>query len=134
MWKKVLVTIAVGIGIAMFSGLLSVSAQGVKEDRGQKLFMQYCASCHGADGKGGGPVAATLKTAIPNLTTYEKRNGKFDQLRVQNIIAGEVGVLAHGSKEMPVWGYIFRQKAGGNSTSKLNVFALATYIKSIQQK
>lgn len=134
MWRKVLVTIAIGISIAMFSGLLSVSAQGVKEDRGQKLFMQYCASCHGADGKGGGPVAATLKTAIPNLTTYEKRIGKFDQLRVQHIIAGEVDVPAHGNKEMPVWGYIFRQKTGGNSTAKLNVFALATYIKSIQQK
>lgn len=29
---------------------------------GKQMFVNYCASCHGADGKGDGPAAAALKT------------------------------------------------------------------------
>ena len=29
--------------------------------QGRALFRQYCSSCHGVDGKGGGPSAAALK-------------------------------------------------------------------------
>jgi mono/diheme cytochrome c family protein len=29
---------------------------------GKEMFATYCAVCHGADGKGGGPAAAALKT------------------------------------------------------------------------
>lgn len=134
MWRKLFITLAFGIGVMLLSEAFPAVTQGAKEDRGQKLYMQYCASCHGTDGKGGGPVAPSLKTAIPDLTTIEKRNGKFDQLRIQYIIAGEVEVGAHGQKEMPVWGYIFRQKPGGPSGATLNVYALATYVKSIQAK
>ena len=134
MLRKIFVTLAFGIGVLLLSETFPAVTQGAKEDRGQKLYMQYCASCHGTDGKGGGPVASSLKTAIPDLTTIEKRNGKFDQLRMQHVIAGEVEVAAHGQKEMPVWGYVFRQKPGGQSGSTLSVYALATYLKSIQAK
>jgi mono/diheme cytochrome c family protein len=128
-------TTVVGIGLLLFAQSFPAVTQGAnKQDPGQKLFMQYCASCHGLDGKGGGPVAASLKTTIPDLTTIEKREGKFNQMRIQNIISGEIGVAAHGEKGMPVWGFIFRHKAGGQSAATLNIFALAGYIKSIQQK
>ena len=35
---------------------------------GRLLFRAYCAACHGADGKGGGPAAASLKSPPPDLT------------------------------------------------------------------
>ena len=80
---------------------------------GRKLFLQYCASCHGMDGKGGGPVAGQLKTAPHDLTKIEKEDGKFPFNRVQRIVSGE-GVEVHGTKEMPVWGtYLRRQKGEG---------------------
>jgi mono/diheme cytochrome c family protein len=122
-------------GILLLAQSFPSATQGAgKENRGQRLYMQYCASCHGTDGKGGGPVAPSLKTAVPDLTTIEKRDGKFDQLKVQNIISGEIGVTAHGGKDMPVWGYIFRRKTGGQTASMVNVYAVATYLKSIQEK
>ncbi|MBL8188523.1 MAG: cytochrome c [Acidobacteria bacterium] len=124
-----------GLALAVQSVSTSqVSAQSNKNDRGQQLFQQYCASCHGVDGKGGGPVAASLKNPIPDLTMIEKRDGKYDQLKVQNIISGEYEIAAHGKKDMPVWGYIFKQKTGSAMTSRLQIYALGTYLKSIQAK
>jgi hypothetical protein len=64
----------------------------------------------------------------------EKRDGKYDQLKVQNIISGEYEIAAHGEKDMPVWGYIFKRKSGSESTSRLQIYALGTYLKSIQAK
>ncbi|MEW6127224.1 MAG: c-type cytochrome [Acidobacteriota bacterium] len=105
-------------------------------DRGRKLYLQYCASCHGIDGMGNGPVTPNLKVAPPDLTAIEKNEGKFPSLRIQNVIAGEVGqteLTIHGTKEMPVWGNIFRLKKG-QTHSILNVYALTKYIESIQKK
>jgi len=128
---------AAGLFVLAFSlsaPLSNAGAQGKdKNERGQKLFAQYCASCHGVDGKGSGPAAASLKNKLMDLTMIEKRDGKFDQIHIQNIISGDKEVIGHGSKEMPVWGTYFRIK-GDTSVSTLNVYALARYLKAIQQK
>ena len=77
---------------------------------GGKIFSNYCASCHGVNGNGNGPVAPALKTKVPDLTTLARRNGgKFPAVRVRGIIAGDERYAAHGSREMPVWGPIFHQ-------------------------
>ena len=36
-------------------------------ERGQKLFEQFCANCHGKTGQGDGPLAAALKPRPANL-------------------------------------------------------------------
>jgi mono/diheme cytochrome c family protein len=36
---------------------------------GKTMYKQYCAACHGADGKGRGPAAASLNTRPSDLTT-----------------------------------------------------------------
>src|SRR5689334_9844686 len=124
MLRRMIATTVIGIGLLLLAQSFPSVTQGAnREDRGQKLYMQYCASCHGVDGKGGGSVAPSLKTTIPDLTTIEKRNGKFDQNKVQQIISGEIGFSAHGQKDMPVWGFIFRQKAGGQPVATANVYA-----------
>lgn len=111
-----------------------VSAQKAgKNARGSKLFMQHCASCHGVDGKGGGPVAPSLKGTMPDLTMIPKENGKYPSLRVLHIISGDKDVVSHGSKEMPVWGQVFRVNRG-DASAKLDIYALQEYIESIQQK
>lgn len=100
--------------------------------RGRKLYNQYCASCHGMDAKGNGPVASELKTAPSNLTTIAQRHGgKFDAIHVQLNIDGEKEVPAHGSRDMPVWGSYFRSTKG-ESYAKMNVYALAEYLKAVQ--
>ena len=37
-------------------------------DAGRNEFLSKCATCHGADGKGDGPLGSKLKTKPPNLT------------------------------------------------------------------
>ena len=78
---------------------------------GAKIFRYYCAACHGADGRGNGPASAALKHAVPDLTLISQRNGgKFPYQRVKQIIEGrEPGPLAHGDREMPIWGPIFQE-------------------------
>ena len=42
--------------------------------KGADLFRSYCASCHGREGKGDGPVAPALNAKVPDLTTIESPN------------------------------------------------------------
>ncbi len=75
-------------------------------DGGRVEYLSSCAACHGNDGKGGGPVASQLKVAAPNLTQLAKKNGGvFPLYSVYEKIDGRQEVKAHGSRDMPIWGY-----------------------------
>jgi mono/diheme cytochrome c family protein len=101
---------------------------------GASLYRNYCATCHGPGGKGNGPAAAALKTPPPDLTVLAKNNkGKFPDLKVQYILENGTDLAAHGSKDMPVWGPIFRSM-GADYLRHQREVNLATYLKSIQGK
>ena len=130
-----LLTIAilvVGVSIVGYNFTASASQGKGKNAEGKKLFMQYCASCHGADAKGTGPAAPSLKMAPRNLTKIDKVDGKFPFTRVQETISGEGIIPAHGSSAMPVWGAYLRRNKGENF-AKLDLYNLTKYIESIQQ-
>jgi len=77
-------------------------------DIGKSEFQSSCASCHGADGKGKGPVSEQLKVQPSDLTTLAKSNGGvFPTKAVYETIYGSKKVPAHGTREMPVWGERF---------------------------
>jgi len=103
---------------------------------GKDMFMNYCAVCHGKEGKGDGPAASALKTPPANLTTLTKRyNGKFPAVHVSSTILGEADVSAHGSREMPIWGSLFRSlDPQGDPIVRQRAVSLSDYIKSIQEK
>jgi predicted CxxxxCH...CXXCH cytochrome family protein len=103
---------------------------------GDQMFKSYCASCHGLDAKGSGPAAAALKMPIPDLTTISQRHGgTYPELQVVSAVRGDMNVTAHGSKDMPVWGYVFREmNNGGEREAQLRVRNLVKYIESIQHK
>ena len=103
---------------------------------GPKVYQAYCAVCHGSDGKGNGPAAATLKTWPADLTTIAKRNdGTVPTLHVAEKIEGEGVVTAHGSREMPLWGPVFRSLAHGHADSpRVRMNNLLVYLESIQEK
>ena len=66
--------------------------------QGPALYTAYCTVCHGKDGKGGGPMAKSLKVAPLDLTRIAIRNrGTFPMVRMQRIISGEdpSGVFAN---------------------------------------
>jgi hypothetical protein len=66
---------------------------------GPVLFRAYCASCHGMDAKGGGPMVASLRVKPADLTRIAARNGGvFPKMRVERIISGEEQPASgHGS-------------------------------------
>jgi mono/diheme cytochrome c family protein len=102
---------------------------------GSDLYVAYCATCHGRDGKGHGPMAQVLKSPLPDLTRIAHRNhGKFPTGRVERIISGEQEFTpAHGSREMPLWGPIFSEIVWDRDLGRVRVHNLAKYLESIQQ-
>ena len=100
---------------------------------GSQLFRNYCATCHGATGRGDGPLADQLRRIPPDLTRFSARNGGvFPSERVYRIVDGR-GVPSHGDREMPVWGDVFRSSRAGE-TSAERIRAIVTYLEGIQER
>lgn len=77
-------------------------------DVGKTEYLANCASCHGVDAKGDGPVSKELKTRVTDLTGLAKKNkGVFPLNSIYRIIDGRDPIASHGTREMPVWGYRF---------------------------
>lgn len=104
---------------------------------GPDLFRAYCATCHGEDGRGQGPVASSLKTRPSDLTTLASRNGGvFPSARVRSVLSGDgktASVVAHGSSAMPVWGPIFRALEAGPQAD-VRVANLVRHLEATQQR
>ena len=102
---------------------------------GKDLFHEYCAVCHGKDGKGGGPAAGALKATPADLTQLTKtHDGKFPVGAVRQLLGGGSSTPAHGSGDMPIWGPVFRGMSPNQSIAALRVDNLVRYLESIQQK
>lgn len=104
---------------------------------GKEMFTQYCAVCHGTDGKGAGPAAPALKTAPADLTTLAKRSegGKFPRDRVATLLKSGTGPSAHGSSDMPIWGSLFKSlDPMHDSVVQQRIKNLNDYLVSIQAK
>lgn len=81
-------------------------------DLGKREFEARCASCHGADAKGLGPVRPYLTQQPTDLTQAARRNGGvFPMDRYYQIIDGTEALPAHGTRDMPVWGREYRVQA-----------------------
>jgi len=103
---------------------------------GAKIFQYHCAVCHGVDGRGHGPDSVVLKHPVPDLTLISQRSGgKFPFQRVKEIIDGkEPGLLAHGDREMPIWGPIFHEVESDQDWGEVRLDAITRHMESIQQK
>jgi mono/diheme cytochrome c family protein len=114
-----------------------VPARPINSLEGVDTFKEYCAVCHGADARGGGPAAPALKVAPADLTRIaQRRKGEFPREDVRATIVGERVLPAHGTTEMPMWGNVFRSFGSGldDTTHKLRIQNLVKYLESIQVK
>lgn len=105
---------------------------------GARLYQQYCASCHGTAARGDGPAAPALGMPVPDLTRISARHGgRFPEGRVHEVIDGRAVLPAHGSRDMPVWGYEFEARSTGDGSGRAEAQALTAqlvdYLRSIQQ-
>ena len=105
---------------------------------GAELYRAYCASCHGASGRGDGPVASSMKVEVPDLTRIMARQGRFPTEQIRRIIDGRTTLPPHGTRDMPVWGREFRSAAIGVPPQKQPadklIDLLVDYVRSIQQR
>lgn len=127
---------------ALLVGLILMLAAGGSRAQaaGNKDYLQDCAECHGADGKGG----QSEKRAIPgyistDLTQISKRNGgEFPRQKVYDAIDGRDRIAAHFSGDMPRWGARYRVDANDQPRSDQGVrdriSGLVDFIESIQEK
>ena len=78
---------------------------------GRDTYLRYCASCHGSEGRGDGPLAPALTKPPSDLTQLAKKNaGRYDERAVMSVIDGRRAVIEHGTRDMPVWGAIFEEE------------------------
>jgi mono/diheme cytochrome c family protein len=103
---------------------------------GKEMFAQYCAPCHGADGKGNGPAASAMKTPATDLTQLAKTHGgKYPADMVAGTLKFGSGPAAHGSADMPVWGPLFQSlDKFHDSAVQQRISNLVSYIESLQVK
>ena len=108
---------------------------------GQVEYRVSCASCHGLDGKGKGPVALFLTTKPADLTLLAVGNGGiFPHQTIHEILDGRAGNGVHGDTAMPVWGarYLkeFEMFGGDQDDSALveaRITRLVNYMETIQE-
>ena len=106
---------------------------------GQQEYLSYCASCHGTDARGTGPMADVLTIPPPDLTQLRKRNnGQFPFWRTFRAIDGREEVRAHGIRAMPVWGSHFLIEEGSHPLKENvvigRILGLVYYLRSIQEQ
>jgi CubicO group peptidase (beta-lactamase class C family) len=137
----------------VYEAMETAPAGAAEFDSAKSEFQSSCASCHGADAKGKGPVSDQLKIPPPDLTTLAKNNnGIFPTKAVYETLYGLKAVPAHGTREMPIWGERFNpivnlphnvdpsywKLAGPNQDPdvvvRARISAVIEYLDRVQQK
>jgi mono/diheme cytochrome c family protein len=144
----------VGIVLAAVAAITIGSAEQTFAevlDPGHAEYRSSCAPCHGTDGRGNGPVSADLKVLAPDLTVLAKKNsGVFPLNSVYEIIDGRKSVIAHGSRDMPIWGDRYTPEANWvliprpfenilghydpETVVRMRILAVLDYLNRIQEK
>ena len=131
----------VRVGLVASIAVAANVANALNEERARIDYTNYCASCHGMDGTGNGPMASELKGTPTDLTTLTRQNnGHFPYIKIRRVIDGSLStgsIRAHGSAEMPVWGDVFRRQASDASKwndAQARIMNIVEYLSSIQKK
>lgn len=103
---------------------------------GRDMYETHCASCHGPDATGNGPVASLLTVPPPDLTRLQiKYDGTFPVDTLYRMIDGREEVPAHGTREMPIWGNAWSNIDGVPQSEEMiehRINLLIEYLRSIQ--
>jgi mono/diheme cytochrome c family protein len=138
MVKRMLIAV---VALAISAGL--AQAQTIKKEPitptlandPKLMFDTYCAVCHAKDGTGTGPAAKALTKTPADLTKISARNGGvFPEAKVTRFIEGDGEVVAHGTRDMPIWGDLFHMLDNDKGVARLRVAALVNYLKAMQKK
>ncbi|MGB8031896.1 MAG: c-type cytochrome [Terracidiphilus sp.] len=130
--------VAAGIGYAnqSTSRRVVIPVSRTSANDGKQMYVNYCAPCHGIDGRGQGPVAAALKKQPADLALLAKNNGgKFPSTHIMSVLEFGAADASHGTAEMPVWGPMLGKMDTTNAESNvraLRISNLSRYLQSLQ--
>ena len=108
-------------------------------EKGAQLYRAHCATCHGIEATGQGPMAGALVIKPADLSTLAARNGgEFPVERVIKRIDGRDPLVSHGSP-MPVYGHFFEGRdqalklpSGQPIMTSEPIVDLLAYLQSLQ--
>jgi mono/diheme cytochrome c family protein len=105
---------------------------------GESMYANYCAVCHGDNGRGNGAAAKALMVSPSDLTRLAKQNhGKFPASHVYTVIRGDSNEpAAHGAKGMPLWGALFVESSTAippDAEVHQRISNLTRYVESLQK-
>ena len=113
-------------------------------DIGHREYRDNCLNCHGEVGDGNGPYAQLLNKRASDLTQLSKdNNGVFPFARIYEVIDGRQVLKGHGERDMPIWGSVYRLKAGEyyfdmdfnpEHFVRGRILALIEYVSRLQKK
>lgn len=83
-------------------------------------------------GRGDGPVAPSMLVQMDDLRTRSERHGEFPREWLREVIDGRDLRAVHGTVDMPVWGYEFRQVEPSDAYVKARIDALINHIETLQ--
>ena len=107
--------------VSLVAGLIPPSASWAQNQaEGKKLYVIYCATCHGEGGKGDGAAGASLPARPADHTNGIAMNQLSDKFLIDIISKG--GAAVEKSTFMPAWGGALNEK---------QIRDLVSYIRSI---
>lgn len=125
---------------AMLAALTATSVAAQDSAEGKVLFERHCATCHGLEADGHGPMAGVLLVPPSDLTQLAAGNdGVFPVLRAVRRIDGRDPLVSHGSP-MPVYGDFFegddtaiKTASGQPLMTSRAVADLVAYLEGLQK-
>lgn len=115
-------------------------AEGQSLGNGHDLYQQFCATCHGTDGRTPGAVGVDLAIPPADLTLLAYRNGGvFPTMQVVMRIDGRSEDVNH-SVAMPIYGEFFegeaamiKSESGQPIVLSAPIADLVTFIEALQE-
>lgn len=125
--------------IVLIAATLAAPAFAEETDLGASLYREHCFRCHGAEGKGDGPMNDILTIGVPDLSGLAERNGgEYPMFYVIQTIDGRTRTRGHDDI-MPTFGGLFRDEltpligpSGSEAVMRGRTAAIAEYVMSLQ--
>lgn len=129
------------IGLTLAACAFGLPGYAQDADIGRAHYHTHCATCHGLEGRGDGPMSGVLMIKPVNLTELSAANGgTFPLERVVKRVDGRDPLVSHGSP-MPVYGDYFegtfdvpmKAPSGQPILTSQPVVDLVAYLREIQR-
>ncbi|MCZ8341183.1 MAG: cytochrome c [Burkholderiaceae bacterium] len=123
----------------------AVAPRAGAAELGRREFEDNCATCHGMEARGDGPMRPFLVRPPTDLTTLAQRNGgTFPRTRIADLIdgRGQEQPGSHGTRDMPVWGRVYREQSEAQTRGtpfpaewsvRGRIVALVDYLQTLQR-